>query len=213
MLSTHMLVFIIKRNNMAKKPVKPVKKPVKKGKSKLPPAVVKYLDEAGISHEILEHKTVYTAIDAAMTLKKKMDEIAKSLLVMADKDYYLILLPADKNVDMEKLKKLIAKSTKKDIKTIKIPGEKVMEDLLKLKAGTVSAFGKVHKLPVFMEKSFEKVKKAVFPSGSFNHSVEMMVKDFVKLENAVLGTFGVKKKVKLQPVKQTKKVPKIKQKK
>ena len=63
----------------------------------------------------------------------------------------------------------------------------------------MSAFGGVHKLPVYMDKGLTKAKKAIFSSGSFNHSVEMAVKDFVKLENAVLGSFGIKKKVKLQP--------------
>ena len=42
-----------------------------------------------IDHKILEHKTVYTAIDTALTMKKKLAEIAKSLLVKADKDYLL----------------------------------------------------------------------------------------------------------------------------
>jgi hypothetical protein len=40
------------------------------------------------------------------------------------------------------------------------------------------------------------VKRAVFSSGSFNHSVDMAVKDFVRLEKAILGSFGVKKKIK-----------------
>jgi len=175
-----------------------------KPKSKIPLVVSKYLEKAGVSHEILEHRTVYTAMDAAMTLKKKLDEIAKSLLIMADKDYYLIVLPSDKNVDLEKLKKILSKETKKEIKIVKIPSEKVMEEFIKIKQGKVSAFGKVYNVPVIMEKSFDKVKKAVFPSGSFNHSVEMLVKDFVKLENAMLGKFGVPKKLKLQSAKNAK---------
>ncbi|PJB20198.1 hypothetical protein CO115_01505, partial [Candidatus Falkowbacteria bacterium CG_4_9_14_3_um_filter_36_9] len=41
----------------------------------------KYLNK--IKHQILEHKTVYTAFDAASTMHKKLSEIAKSLLVTA----------------------------------------------------------------------------------------------------------------------------------
>ena len=72
--------------------------------------LIKYLEKMGVSHELLEHKKVYTAIDAANTLKRKMDQIAKSLLVKADKDYYLVLLPADKNLNEEKIRKLDRKS-------------------------------------------------------------------------------------------------------
>lgn len=168
------------------------------GKTKLPLKLAKYLEKAGVKHDILEHKTVYTAFDAAATMKKKLNEIAKSLLVKADKDYYLALLPADCNLDFKKLAKCIGASAGKQVKVVKIPGEKIMEEALKIKAGAMSAFGGLHKLPVIMDKGLAKAKKAVFSSGSFNHSVEMAVKDFAKLENAVLGSFGIKKKVKTQ---------------
>lgn len=174
------------------------KKSSSKKQTKLPVKLVQYLEKAGVNHKILEHRTVYTAYDAAATMRKKLSEIAKSLLIKADKDYYLVLLPADHNLDFKKLGKAIGQQTKKTIKVVKIPGEKIMEELLKIKAGAMSAFGGLHKLPVVIDKGLVKAKKAVFSSGSFNHSVEMAVKDFVKLENAVLGSFGVKKKIKLQ---------------
>lgn len=184
----------------------PQTKKTQKTKQKRPPAkVVNYLEKMGVSHDILEHKTVYTAIDAANTLKKKMNQIAKSLLVKADRDYYLVLLPSDKNLNEEKLRKLISKQKGKEVKTVKIPGEKIMADLLKIKQGALSAFGKVHKLPVIVDKELEKTKKAVFPSGGFNHSVEMAVKDFLKLEDAVLANIGIKKKVKTPKKKTPKK--------
>jgi Ala-tRNA(Pro) deacylase len=181
---------------MIKKIFKKNKKTVKKA-PKLPSKVIEYLEKAGVKHQILEHRTVYTAYDAANTMKKKLNEIAKSLLVMADKDYFLVILPADHNLDFEKLKKIVGKIKDKNIKVIKIPTEKIMLEALKIKAGALSAFGQLHKLPVVVDKKLADAKKAIFSSGSFNHSVEMAVKDFVKLENAVLGSFGIKKKVKI----------------
>ena len=194
-------LIIINFNYMAKQAVKTkskAKSKTKPKKTKLPVKLVKYLDKAGVSHDILEHRTVYTAMDAAVTMKRKMDQVAKSLLVKADKDYYLVLLPADYNLDFKKLGVCIGAQTGKKIKIVKIPGEKIMADLLKVKAGAMSAFGGLHKLPVIADKTLIKTKKAIFSSGSFNHSVEMAVKDFIKLENALLGSFGIKKKVKLQ---------------
>ena len=165
-------------------------------KQKLPANLVKYLAKTGVKHKILEHKTVYTAFDAAATMRRKLNEIVKTLFIKADKDYYLVLLPADQSLDFKKLAKCIGATQKKKIKVVKIPGEKIMSEFLKIKAGALSAFGALHKLPVVIEKKLAQVKKAVFPSGSFNHSVEMAVKDFVKLEKAILGSFGVKKKIK-----------------
>ncbi|MEK7067772.1 MAG: YbaK/EbsC family protein [Patescibacteria group bacterium] len=165
-----------------------------KKKVKLPKKVIAYLEKAGVPHKILEHKTVYTAYDAAQTLGKKLGEVAKSLLVKADKDYYVVVLPADRQVDFKKLGKCLLQARGKAVKTIKIPGEKVVRELLKLKNETVSAFGQLHKMPVVMEKELGKLKKAIFASGGFNHSVEMAVKDFLKMEGAKTGSFGVKRK-------------------
>lgn len=162
--------------------------------AKFPQKLAKYLEKNKIKHRILEHKTVYTAYDTAATLGKKLNEIAKSLLVSADKNYYLAILPADHNLDFKKLAELLAKATGQKIKTVKIPGEDAMKKLLKVKAGAMSAFGGLHKLPVVMEKRLAKAKKSIFASGGFNHSVEMGVKDFIKMEKAILGNFGIKKK-------------------
>ncbi len=183
-------------------------------KTKIPAKLLTYLDKAGINHEILEHKTVYTAFDAASTMKRKINEIAKSLLVKADKDYYVVVLPADNNLNLNKIGKIIKKETGKEVKSVKIPGEKIMQTVFKIKAGTMSAFGKIYKLPVIVDANLAKVKKAVFSSGSYNHSIEISTKDFIKTEEAMLGSFGVKKKIKVQKpaVKkkktQTKKSPK-----
>ena len=166
--------------------------------AKLPQKLVKYLEKAGVKHNILEHKTVYTAYDTAATMGKKLNEVVKTLLVAADKNYYLVLIPADHNLDFKKLTQFISKISQQKIKAVKIPGEAVMKKLLKVKAGAMSAFGGLHKLPVVMEKKLANIKKAVFASGSFNHSVEMALKDFVKLENAILGSFGTKKKLVLK---------------
>jgi len=167
-------------------------------KTKIPAKLLKYLDQAGIDNKILEHRTVYTAFDAASTMKKKINEIAKSLLVKADKDYYIVVLPADNNLNLDKVGKIIKKETGKNVKSVKIPGEKIMQTVFKIKAGTMSAFGNMYKLPVIVDTNLSKVKKAVFSSGSFNHSIEIATKDFIKMEEAILGSFGVKKKIKKQ---------------
>lgn len=179
-----------------------------KKSKKLPEKLMKYLTKAGVNHKILEHRTVYTAMDAAATMRKKLNEITKSLLVKADKDYYLVILSADQNLDFKKLGAFLKKQTKKPIKVIKIPGEKAMIELLKLKNQTVSAFGQLHNLPVVVDKGLTKARQAVFSSGNFNHSIEMAVRDFIKIENALLGSFGIKKKVKLQKSGQSKKAGK-----
>jgi Ala-tRNA(Pro) deacylase len=185
-------------------------------KVKLPSKTLKHLEKFGVKHNLLEHKRVYTAMDVAMTMKRRLDEVVKSLLIKADKDYWVVLLPADHNLDLSKLKSILKKASKKEIKVVKIPGEKIAQQVLKIRDEAMSAFGSLYSLPVIMESKLAKVKKAVFASGSFNHSVEIAVKDFIKLEQAVLGSFGIKKKiifVKAKPAKKRSPKKKLAQKK
>ncbi len=186
----------VKKASSKKNPKKARKPKKPKKKTKIPAKLLKYLEKAGVKHEILEHKTVYTAFDAAATLKRRLDEVAKSLLVKAGKDYYMVILPADKNINFDKLAKVLTRATGREVKTVKIPGEKAMQKALRIKAGALSAFGSLYKIPVVLEKKLTKTKKAIFSAGSLNHSIEMAVKDFIDLEKAILGSFGVKKKVK-----------------
>jgi Ala-tRNA(Pro) deacylase len=164
----------------------------------IPKEIIKYLDKHGSKYAIVTHRKVYTAYDAAQTLKKKLDEIVKNLLIKTDKGFVLVLLPASKNVNLKDLKKLMNASGK-GVKTVEIPKEGAMVRLLKVKPGALSAFGRLQDLEVYMDKSLRKAKKAIFSSGSFTESLEMALKEFEKLEQPVVGVFSEAKKFK--PVK------------
>ncbi len=164
----------------------------------IPKKITNYLDKRGAKYAIITHRKVYTAYDAAQTLRKRLDEIVKNLLVKTDKGFVLVLLPASKNVNLKDLKKLM-NAQGKGVKTVEIPKEGAMVRLLKVKPGALSAFGRLHDLEVYMDKNLRKAKKAIFSSGSITESLEMALKEFEKLEQPVVGAFSEAKKFK--PVK------------
>jgi hypothetical protein len=92
----------------------------------------------------------------------------------------------------------------KGIKKIEIPKEGVMAKLFKVKPGALSAFGKIHNLEVYVDKSLKKAKKTIFSSGSFTDSIEMAFTEFEKLEEPIQGLFSKAKKIKKQVIKKVK---------
>jgi len=173
----------------------------------VPKQITNYLDKRGAKYAIVTHRKVYTAYDAAQTLRKKLDEIVKNLLIKTDKGFVVVVLPASKNVNLQKLKKLM--NTKgKGVKKVEIPKEGVMVRILKVKPGALSAFAKLHDLEIYMDKSLQKVKKAIFSSGSFTDSIEMTMKEFEKLEEPIVGMFSEVKKFKKPAKKAVKKAKK-----
>ncbi len=152
----------------------------------IPARVKKYLETSGIAHEIISHKKVFTAYDAAATLKRELKDIAKSLLVQLDKRFVLVLVPADKRIDLQRLAKQF------QAKKVTIAREAVMSKLLKIKPGALSAFAKLHKLELVIDRSLLKSKKVVLSSGSYTESVIMKIADFVKLEAPQLATIAMR---------------------
>jgi prolyl-tRNA editing enzyme YbaK/EbsC (Cys-tRNA(Pro) deacylase) len=177
---------------------KQIKKEIKKFENK----ITKLLDEAKTKYKLIEHRVVYTAHDAAQTTKKKLSEIAKVVLVKADKDFVLIVLPAGKYVDLGGIKKALK------AKKVSMASEKDITKYLKTKVGLLHPFGSLFKLPhhpslspkvarglgVLLDKGMMKTKKMIASAGSYTHSVEISLKDFEKLAQPVKGVFASSKR-------------------
>jgi len=167
----------------------------------IPAKVKSYLDKSGIDYEEIAHRTVFTAFDAAQTLKKKLNEVAKNLLIEADKTHVLVILPADKRLDLAKLKQALG------VKKVSIPKEQVMIKVLKIKPGSLSSFGRLHKLEVLVDKAMLGTKKILFSTGSFTDSVLIKAKDFIQMEEAKLANVAMNAGYKI-PVKVKKQMKK-----
>ncbi|MBU0612508.1 YbaK/EbsC family protein [Patescibacteria group bacterium] len=150
----------------------------------IPKKLITYLEQNKIKYEILEHRTVYTAFDLASTLKLKLSEIAKTLVIKADKEYYLVVLPAHYRLELTKLKKVL------NVKKISIANENVMQKVFNVKPGAITPFGSIHKTQVVIDRSLLKSPRVLMGSGSFSESVAMKIKDFTKLEEPIEGVFG-----------------------
>ncbi len=158
----------------------------------VPANVKKYLDKKMAKYDSLAHKTVYTAYDAAQTLQRELKEIAKNLLIAADKAYIIAVVPAHMRVDLGRLKKALK------VKKVSIPKESIMIKVFKVKPGALTAFGGLHNAEVWVDKSLLKTKEIILSAGNFTDSIRMKAKDFIELEQAKLANFAKSGGYKLQ---------------
>ncbi|MCR4280630.1 MAG: YbaK/EbsC family protein [Candidatus Komeilibacteria bacterium] len=167
----------------------------------------KKIESTGTRATVIEHRKVFTAYDAAQTMRRKLEEIVKTLLVQGGEQFYLVHVPANKNIDLKKLAKVIG------VNKVTIPKEKALLKQLKIKPGKMAAFGFVYKLPDVVDKNLRKAKKVIFASGELTASLEMSVSDFLKLTDQYIeGVFTVAKKLP-KPASRQKSKPKTKSKK
>ncbi len=165
----------------------------------IPKKVLNYLDKNKVKYEKLAHKTVYTAFDLANTLKEELKNVTKTLLVKADNRYVLVVLPAHYRLDMAKAKKAL------QAKKLEIVPEKAMLKILQIKPGQMTAFGKLHDLELWADRSLLKVEKGIIYAGSFTESLRLKVKDYLRLEEAKLAVLAQASGLKLPAAKTAKK--------
>ncbi|MFA5991599.1 MAG: YbaK/EbsC family protein [Candidatus Doudnabacteria bacterium] len=167
---------------------KVVKQKVQKTIKQLSNSITKLLDTANIKYKTLEHKVVFTAHDVSATTKKKLGEIAKVVLVKADKDFVLIVLPAGKYVDFNGIKKALK------AKKVSMANEKDITKYLKTKVGLLHPFGSEYNIKTLLDKNLSRAKKMIASAGTYTHSIELSLKDFEKITQPIKGVFSKAKR-------------------
>jgi len=150
--------------------------------------LIKFLEKNKAKFDLVEHKKVYTAFDEAETQQLKAKEVAKTVLVKADKDMALVVIPAAKNVDFDKVKK------KLKAKKVSMAKESDITSKLKSKIGLIHPFGPVYKLQTLVDNALLKEKTMRASAGSYTESIEMTPSQFTKLVEPVTGSFSKAKK-------------------
>ncbi|MBI4434436.1 hypothetical protein HY635_01280 [Candidatus Uhrbacteria bacterium] len=155
----------------------------------IPKRLLNALAKHKVRYRVLPHKTVFTAYDLATTLGEKLEKVAKTLLVRADRRYVLVVLPASARLDLKKLAKLLK------VKSVSISPEAAIKRL-KVMPGTTPPFGSLLGVEVALESALVRAGDIIVRAGSLTESIGMKAKDFVKMESPILGAFAEKKSAK-----------------
>ena len=151
----------------------------------IPKRVLNFLEKARAKYEVIEHRTVYTAFDKAVTLKVSEKITGKTLVMRIDKKAVLVLIPANKNLDILKLGKT-AKT--KNISFIKEAW--IKKNLKGVKIGAIPPFGNLWKVSTFTDKSLINLPKIIINSGDYNFSIKLKGTVLRKLIPAlIIGNF------------------------
>ena len=169
----------------------------------IPKKLIKFIEGAKVKYEIIQHRTVYTAFDKARTLKVPEKIIGKTLVVKLGKPgakFVLALLPANKNLDKGKFKKVVNKWQKhlgeKAVKTCDFATEVWMKKNLKgVKIGAIPPFGSLWKLPTFVDSGLMKSPKIIVSAGGYDCSFKISPANLKKLvPDLMVGSFSQAKK-------------------
>lgn len=165
--------------------------------AKISAKITNYLDKNGYKYEIIEHKTTFTAWDTAQTEKAKPEAVCKTLILKADSDWTVAVLPSNRNLDKAKFLKLFnvgkKKKGEKTAKKIEFAKEAWMKKNIIGKLGAVPPLKGLLKKDIFIDKLVLKNKKIYVGSGEYEFSIYIPVSQYVKKETPIGGNFSIKK--------------------
>lgn len=166
--------------------------------TKISSKILNYLEKSKYKYEIIEHRTTYTAWDTAQTEKVKPQEVAKALVMMADKESIIAVLSSNRNLDKKKLLKTVndfrKKQGLKSCKKIDFAKESWMKKNLPGKVGATPPFREILKTDIYFDKLLAKCKKIYVGSGEYDASIRVATSQYLKNEKPVLGNFSIAKK-------------------
>ena len=140
--------------------------------------VQKVLSEYSNSLKItILDNTARTAKDAANALNCEIGAIVKSLLLKADDEFVLCLIPGDKKCSLNKLKKAIFK---KDV--CMADADQVKENT-GFSIGGVSPVGHLKEIDVLVDKTFDRFKDVFAAAGHPNSIFKISNIDLLKITN------------------------------
>ncbi len=138
--------------------------------------VREYLEASQVPYTHCTHRLAYTAQEVAAAQHVPGREMAKTIVVTADLQHLMVVLPAVMKLDMKSLReelpyKHVQLATEKEFSTL-FPDSEI---------GAMVPFGNLYNLPVYVDKSLSANEEIVFNAGTHIDTIRMKYQDFERL--------------------------------
>jgi Ala-tRNA(Pro) deacylase len=157
----------------------------------IPKQLIDCLAGNKVSFEILQHPEAVTAQRIAQAEHVKGRHHAKVVMVKSGDQHLMMVLPADHQIDLEKVEKAIGKA-------VSLGKEQEFKALFSDCAiGAMPPFGNLYGLPTYVEQSLAEQDYIVFEAGTHTDAIKMSYRDYEKIVKPKVNDLAIK----LQPMK------------
>jgi len=160
--------------------IKTLHAPPIEDKSSVYEKIIKLLEKREIEFQKYEHESVFTSEESAKVRGTTVHQGAKALVLQADKEFILLVLPADLKADLNRFKEILK------FKKLAMASKESVEAKTGLEVGSIPPFGSLLGMKTYLDVRLSDNDEIAFNVGRHNKSVKMKYSDFVKVENPVL---------------------------
>lgn len=135
-----------------------------------------FLDTYQVKYSGISHSVAYTAQGIAALTHISGKELAKTVVLKADGDFLLAVVPASRRVDLSQIKSALA------AKSVELATEEEFRELFPdCETGAMPPFGNLYGLRVLADESLTQDREIVFNAGSHRELIRMAWDDYVRL--------------------------------
>ena len=142
-----------------------------------------FLREAGIAHDIVEHKPTYSAIEEARVAREEPRFTAKTLLLHDRDGWRLAVIPANRRLDMGRARRLLAGSHRLRLAT----EQEMQEGFPAFDVGAIPPVGAPLPLPEAVDIRLIYRDHVLCPAGDHRHAIRLDPRDLVRLAEPRVG--------------------------
>lgn len=149
--------------------------------------LLELLELEGVAYERHEHAATYTAQQLAAAEHVPGRYVAKPVLVWADSEFILCVLPAPMQVDLDAVRDALCAGDVRLASELELAG--VCSDC---ELGAQPPIGGLFGLRTLMDFALMDDEYLVFQAGTHNVSVRLRLADFERVADPILGAIAVK---------------------
>ncbi len=152
----------------------------------VPTNVVRHLESSHVPFVVRQHRHTVTAQELAAAVHVTGYEVAKSVLVEADGEPVIAVLPAADIVDTDRLAAALGARRVRLMREAEFAG--LFGDC---EIGAEPPLGSLYGLPVVVDRRLAHSAPLIFSAGSHEEALEMRYEDFADLEHPTLADFAI----------------------
>jgi len=161
------------------------------GGMEIPKQLIECLKENKVSYEVLHHPEAVTAQRIAQAEHVKGRHHAKVVMVKSGDQHLMMVLPADHQIDLEKVQSAIGHS-------VSLDQEQEFKSLFPDCAiGAMPPFGNLYGLTTYVDRDLTEQDYIVFEAGTHTDAIKISYRDYEKIVKPKVSDLAVK----LQPMK------------
>lgn len=141
-----------------------------------------FLDTNNVKYVTITHSVAYTAQEIAASAHIRGKELAKTVMVMLDGELAMAVLPASRQLDLDRLKQVSGAGS------VRLATEAEFKDRFPgCETGAMPPFGNLYGMKVFADETLAEDQEIAFNAGTHSELIRLAWADYQRLVSPVMA--------------------------